>query len=138
MRNMYGSYLESEMVQLAHHGIYPANASLYNTIKAKVLIWPSNYANAAVQKTDAAVKAAMNNASDIYVANDKDTVTITLPYTVVNNKDSFVSRIDPSKETEASTESEQATQAESATQTEEATHTEQNTQSEQTNQTERI
>ena len=93
MRSMYGSYLESEMVQLAHHGTYPGNASLYETIQGKVLIWPSNYANVIAQQTNVAVIAALKHASDVYVANAGD-ITLELPYTIVNNKDSFLLKIE--------------------------------------------
>ena len=94
MRSMYGTYLESEMVQLAHHGTYPGNASLYEMIKGKVLIWPSNYANVKAQQTNTAVVAAIKHASDIYVANAGD-ITLNIPYTIVNNKDEFLSKIEP-------------------------------------------
>ena len=92
MKNMYGSHLESEMVQLAHHGIYPANASLYEAIKAKVLLWPSNYANASAQQTNVAVVKALEHATDIHIANTQDT-TFVLPYTLINNKEEFLSKI---------------------------------------------
>ena len=92
MRNMFGSYLESEMVQLAHHGTYPGYASLYETIKGKVLIWPSNLTNAEKMITDNAVATAVKHASDVYVVNSGD-VTLTLPYTVVNNKQEFLNSI---------------------------------------------
>lgn len=85
MRKMYGSYLESEMVQLAHHGTHPGYASLYATAKGKVLIWPSNYVNANDQIENSAVVEALNQATDVYVANLKD-ITLTLPYVPINNK----------------------------------------------------
>lgn len=92
MRNMFGSYLESDMVQLAHHGTYPGYASLYNTIKAPVLIWPSNLANAKAQINEGAVAAAVSVATDIYIANS-GTVTLDLPYTPINNKQQFLNSI---------------------------------------------
>ena len=92
LRDMYGSTLKSEMVQLAHHGTYPGYASLYNTVKAPVLIWPSNLQNAKNQQKDGAVIAAINNATDIYVANS-GTITLNLPYTYVNNKQQFLNNI---------------------------------------------
>lgn len=92
MHNMYGSYLQSDMVQLAHHGTFPGYASLYNAIKAPVLIWPSNLQNATKQQNDGAVIAAINNATDIYVVNS-GTVTIDLPYTQINNKQQFLQSI---------------------------------------------
>lgn len=99
MRNTYGAHLESEMVQLAHHGTYPGNASLYNTIKGKVLIWPSNLTNVKAQINNTAVVAALNQASDVYLANTA-TVTLTLPYTILNNKEDFMSSINPTPSTE--------------------------------------
>ena len=96
LRNMYGSYLESDMVQLAHHGTYPGYASLYNTIKAPVLIWPSNLANAKTQITNGAVAAAVNHATDVYIANIEN-ITLTLPYTPVNNKQQFLDSLNGEK-----------------------------------------
>ena len=91
MRNMYGSHLQSEMVQLAHHGTYPGNASLYEAIKGKVLIWPSNYANVKKQITNLAVVNALKHATDVYVCN-VDHITLNLPYTLVNNKEAFMAQ----------------------------------------------
>lgn len=92
LKNMYGDYLQSDMVQLAHHGTYPGYANLYDTIKGKVLIWPSNYQNATAQITNNAVVAAVNQATDIYIANDKD-ITLSIPYTYVNNKQEILDKI---------------------------------------------
>ena len=92
LKNMFGKYLESEMVQLAHHGTHPGYASLYDTIKSKVLIWPSNYKNVAAQITNSAVVAALNQATDVYVVNEND-ITITLPYTHINNKQEILDKI---------------------------------------------
>lgn len=89
LRNMYGTYLESDMVQLAHHGTYPGYASLYSTIKAPMLIWPSNLTNAKTQISNSAVAAAVSYATDIYLANSGN-VTLTLPYTPINNKQEFL------------------------------------------------
>ena len=92
MRDMFGSYLESDMVQLAHHGTYPGYASLYNTIKAPVLIWPSNLANAKTQMNDGAVTAAVNNATDVYIVNSQN-ITLNIPYTPINNKQDFLNNV---------------------------------------------
>ena len=97
LRNMFGSYLESDMVQLAHHGTYPGYASLYNTIKAPVLIWPSNLTNAKAQITNGAVVAAVNHATDIYIANS-GTITLSLPYTPINNKQQFLDSLNGSEQ----------------------------------------
>ena len=42
--------------------------------------------------TDNAVATAVKHASDVYVVNSGD-VTLTLPYTVVNNKQEFLNSI---------------------------------------------
>ena len=89
LRNMYGAYLESDMVQLAHHGTHPGYASLYHAIKAPVLLWPSNMSNVKAQFTNSAVVAAVSYASDIYVANS-GMVTLNLPYTPINNKQQLI------------------------------------------------
>ena len=95
LENNFGSYLQSEMVQLAHHGTYPGYASLYTKINAKVLIWPSNYSNAESQITNSAVAAAVKYATDVYVAN-KTNITLKIPYTCVNNKQDFLADINQS------------------------------------------
>ena len=89
LKNMYGSYLESDMVQLAHHGTYPGYASLYHAIKAPVLIWPSNMQNVTEQISNSAVVAAISYATDIYVSN-AGTITLELPYVPINNKQEFL------------------------------------------------
>lgn len=92
LKDMFGSYLQSEMVQLAHHGTYPGYASLYETIKGKVLIWPSNLNNAQATITDNAVATAVKHASDVYVCNSGD-ITLKIPYTIINNKQDFLTSI---------------------------------------------
>ena len=92
LQNTYGSYLKSNVVQLAHHGTYPGHASLYTKIDADVLFWPSNTANAKAQYSNSAVKEALNQAKDVYLAKGT-TVTLQLPYTVKNNKQDFLKSI---------------------------------------------
>ena len=92
LKNNFGAYLQSEMVQLAHHGIHPGYASLYETVKGQVLLWPSNLENAKSTITDNAVATAVKHASDVYVANSGD-VTLSIPYTIVNNKQEFLDSI---------------------------------------------
>ena len=92
LQNTYGSHLKSDIVQLAHHGTYPGHASLYTKINAPVLLWPSNTANAKAQYSNSAVKEALAKAKDVYLSRDVD-VTLTLPYQVKNNKQSFLKSI---------------------------------------------
>ena len=92
LQNNYGSYLKSDIVQLAHHGTYPGHASLYTKINASTLLWPTNTANAKKQYSNDAVKEALNKAKDVYLSKDAD-VELTLPYSVKNNKQAFLKSI---------------------------------------------
>jgi beta-lactamase superfamily II metal-dependent hydrolase len=93
LRKMYGSYLQCEMVQIAHHGFHAGYANLYDTIKGKVLIWPSNAVGVKKQLNDSTVKAALKHASDVYIANVSSHTTIKLPYTIKNNKQQVLNNL---------------------------------------------
>lgn len=91
----YGSYLKSDMVQLAHHGSWPGTASLYENINAPVLFWPSaadNVKNRYGSKNHESLTKAISIAKDVYLASE-GSKTLTLPYTVQNNKNAFLSRM---------------------------------------------
>jgi hypothetical protein len=97
IRSMYDSHVKSDMVTLAHHGVWDTTPELYNEIKGKVLFWPNNTAGARMYYTDKssssgarqAIQAALNNATDVFLAKGTDT-TLNLPYTPVGNKQSFI------------------------------------------------
>ena len=97
IRSMYDSHVKSDMVTLAHHGVWDNTPELYNEIKGKVLFWPNNTAGARMYYTDKssssgarqAIQAALNNATDVFLAKGTDT-TLNLPYTPVGNKQSFI------------------------------------------------
>jgi acyl carrier protein len=91
----YGSYLKSDMVQLAHHGTNPGTESLYANINAPILFWPSATVNVKdkYNKADhASLRKAISVAKDVYLASD-GSKTLTIPCTIVNNKASFLSRM---------------------------------------------
>ena len=90
----FGSYLKSDMVQLAHHGMAPSNASLYQRIEADVLLWPSTYTHASVRYSQYSnvIDVALRYAKDIYVS-DVNVTTISLPYVIRNNKDAEMSKL---------------------------------------------
>ena len=96
LTNTYGSYLKSDMVQLGHHGTYPGTEALYTNIGASVLFWPSSADNAKTRYYEsgkyAPLRKAISVAKDIYLASE-GTVTITIPYTIKNNKSAFMSRV---------------------------------------------
>lgn len=93
LRKMYGSYLKSDMVQIAHHGMYAGYPNLYETIQAKVLIWPSNAKCLKQQRNDSTVKAALKYASDLYIVNASQNTTLNLPHTIKNNKQSVLNSV---------------------------------------------
>ena len=87
----YLDYLQSDMVQLAHHGIWASTAALYNRVNAAVLLWPSNSPNAANWIDDSSVKAALAPARDVYLPNGS-TITINFPYEFIDNKNEFIDK----------------------------------------------
>ncbi len=96
IRSMYDSHVKSDMVTLAHHGVWDFNPELYNEIKAKVLFWPNNTAGAKEfynksSSTEAkkSIDAALKHATDVFLAKGTDTKLL-LPYTPVGNKSSFI------------------------------------------------
>ena len=96
IRSMYDSHVKSDMVTLAHHGVWDFNPELYNEIKAKVLFWPNNTAGAKEfynksSSTEAkkSIDAALKHATDVFLAKGTDT-KLMLPYTPVGNKGSFI------------------------------------------------
>ena len=97
IEDMYGEYLESTMVQLAHHGMAPSNVTLYEKIKAEVLIWPSIYSYAKENYAiyNEPISAALSYATDVYIAEFEDgaILTLKLPYVASNNKDSVISKL---------------------------------------------
>ena len=96
IRSMYDSHVKSDMVTLAHHGVWDNTPELYNEINAKVLFWPNNtagakefYSKSSTSEAKKALVAALNNATDVFLAKGTDT-KLNLPYTPVGNKQSFI------------------------------------------------
>ena len=97
IRSMYDTHVRSDMVTLAHHGVWDCVPALYNEIKGKVLFWPNNTAGARMYYTDKssssegrrAIQAALDNATDVFLAKGTDT-KLMLPDTPVGNKSSFI------------------------------------------------
>ena len=94
MEQTFGDYLRSDMVQLAHHGKAPSNSSLYDLVKAEVLLWPTNYAGAkgSLEQYSSVINTALSYANDLYIS-DTAVTMLPLPYETVNNKDSEVEKI---------------------------------------------
>ena len=93
---MYDSHLKSDIVTLAHHGIWVDTPEMYKKVDAKVLLWPSNtteannYYNQTYSKP--AIQAALDAATDVYLAMGTDN-KFELPYTFKNNKEAFMGNI---------------------------------------------
>ena len=85
LEDMYKEDLSSDMVQLAHHGMWAGTQTLYFYIKAPVLLWPTLPSVAVNWLTDNPALSAIKQAKDIYIAGSTNT-TISLPYEVVKNK----------------------------------------------------
>ena len=96
---MYSSHLESDMVTLAHHGIWVDTPKMYNTVKADVLLWPANttrakefYHGTSTSYSKETIRAALNQAKDVYLARGTDT-KMDLPYKLKNNKQNFIDTV---------------------------------------------
>ena len=91
LNNIWGDHLKSDMVQVAHHGMYPANKEIYESIKAETVLIPgqtSGVKDWVVNSSWVPVyDVIFKYGKDIYICSDNTSVTIELPYTVVNNKD---------------------------------------------------
>ena len=91
----FGSYLKSDMVQLAHHGTYPGTEALYTNINAPILFWPTSADNVKSRYNSnghESLRKAVSIAKDIYLSSE-GTVTLTIPCTITNNKDAFLKRM---------------------------------------------
>ena len=93
---MYNSNLKSDIVTLAHHGIWVDTPELYKRVNASVLLWPCNttrakeFYNKNYSKTT--IRTAIDLATDVYLSKGT-TNKFSLPYKHVNNKAAFNSYI---------------------------------------------
>ena len=96
MHKMWGEYLKSDMVQIAHHGQWPSVESIYHDIKAEIVIVPARLARYKYDISDSRWKnqttAYLSYAKDLYTACDEP-IMIELPYKFKNNKDAMVTAI---------------------------------------------
>ncbi len=92
--DMYGSYLKSDMVQVAHHGYNGATREFYTLIAPKFAFWPTS-ADEFARQTNGTNKSGYY-AVDYFVAHElgvleiycasPDNISITLPYVPGSNK----------------------------------------------------
>ncbi len=59
----YGDYLQSDMVQISHHGVEDFPLSVYSYIKAAVLFYPCSQSLYDLKDRDADVRAALKNST---------------------------------------------------------------------------
>jgi hypothetical protein len=88
LHNLWGSYLKSDIVQVAHHGTWPSVPSIYHDIAAETLLYPgmSEFLKSHFVDTrfPEAYEAFLTYAKDMYVCGD-EMVVINLPYVLQNN-----------------------------------------------------
>ena len=96
---MYSKHLKSDIVTLAHHGVWVDTPEMYTAVGAKVLLWPSNtesakdfYHGKTTTYSKKAIREALNQATDVFLARGTDTV-LTLPYKTVGNKQNFIDTV---------------------------------------------
>ena len=97
--SMYNNHLKSDIVTLAHHGVWVDTPEMYTKIAAKVLLWPCNTAGAkdfyhgiTTSYSKATIREALNQATDVYLAGGVDK-KFTLPYKTVGNKQNFIDTV---------------------------------------------
>ena len=100
---MYNAHLKSDMVTLAHHGIWVDTPTMYTRVAAKVLLWPSNTKRAQefyhgnrkpsyTTYSKSTIREALKHATDVFLARGTDTV-LSLPYKPVGNKQDFINNV---------------------------------------------
>ena len=93
--NMYGNYIKSDIVQVAHHGYTGATKELYRLVDPAIAFWPTNSSSFATQTAGTSTNATyvvdhyvakQLNVVDIFVAHP-DNISITLPFTPGSGKE---------------------------------------------------
>lgn len=96
MDAMWGDYLKSDILQVAHHGQWPSVESIYHKIAAEVVIVPAKLSrykyDISDQRWETQTKAFLSYAKDLYTACDAP-IMLELPHTIQNNKDEMVAAI---------------------------------------------
>lgn len=90
MCEMWGDYLKSDIVQMAHHGIWPAQPDIYHYIQGETVLFPATHANMKNDLFDSrwgsTTQAALQYAKDIFISGDSIQI-IELPHVIQNNKE---------------------------------------------------
>ena len=90
VHNLWGAYLKTDIVQIAHHGMWPSVESIYHDIAGKVVLVPNLCRYFKNHITDsrwaAVIDVALSYAKDLYVSGD-ELMVHKLPYEFENNKE---------------------------------------------------
>ena len=96
LERVWKEHLKSDVMQIAHHGLWPSNPSLYRKyIQAPIMLWPTHLKDAhwAINQDFAdAIYAALEHATDIYLSGNENKV-YDLPLVAKNNKDEIIEAI---------------------------------------------
>lgn len=92
MMELHRDALQSDMVQIAHHGMWASYSQLYRYINAPVLLWPSNLTNAKKWFNDSVVQTALGIAEDVYLSGNTEDTVLTFPYEIKHNKAEFLTQ----------------------------------------------
>ena len=91
MHKMWGDHLKSDIVQVAHHGMWPSVAEIYEDIKAEIVLFPDLKKNVKSWIKDSRWKSVMDvilsYAVDIYISGDALEIIEMQPYPVNNKND---------------------------------------------------
>lgn len=93
MMELHGDALQSDMVQIAHHGMWASYSQLYRYINAPVLLWPSNLPSAKKWFDDSVVQTAVGIAKDVYLSGNTEDAVLEFPYVIKHNKAEFLKQI---------------------------------------------
>lgn len=94
MMELHRDALQSDMVQIAHHGMWASYSQLYRYINASVLLWPSNLTNAKKWFKDSVVQTTIGIAEDIYLSGNTEDTVLTFPYEIKHNKAEFLTQFE--------------------------------------------
>lgn len=98
LNKLWGSYLQSNILQVAHHGQWASVEEIYHSIKAETLLIPAvtwrlkEYL--LIKEGVSTMKAYLKYAVDLYVSGDEMQI-IELPYVIKNNKNAVLEAVNP-------------------------------------------
>ncbi len=97
LHSMWGDYLKSDIMQMAHHSMWPSVETIYHDIQAEVILHSTMYSimKDNIQPTTnwaGVMEAALSYAKDMYVSDSHGEV-IMLPYVTQNNKEEVLEYI---------------------------------------------